>query len=674
MKSWALLCAKLGRKSNMKEFFQAFGTAFINDVLNQVSHTPDWQQARRSFQSALRREEDIRHARKSEYERQNHRIRNEINIDATEELIQRRRSELSDMKTRKHHLQSELARISYEITQMKSQDAALRQKSMSMYWEVQGSIADYEQTLTMKPSWFHIFQHHEWKQRLQEKNQRLFLKQQEYEYYWHASQQCNEAEIKPREEYQSQLSQRLWEVNTSIDSLSNELGKLETQFHAMRITLDRRIGDLLSQEGSPFKAPYIDREWNEARTRVFLEALALHQALIEANHKQIWTNLNNLCKHVDNRNGTTNADMLMQIWRTFFLVVPVVSTTFASVSRMFGSLNNGVRDSDAQRFGLALIDEAGQAQPQFAAGLLQRVRYCVAVGDPAQLEPVDTVPPQVRRLLAHTFQIRIGRESSNVQECMDYQTPWGQMTNTTGSDEDRQWIGIPLIVHRRCHKPMFDICNDMAYEGRMRSAVPESAASGSNASPASRLPASHWYDVTDDSLSPESAGATDSGTKDQWRQAEGDQLRKLLSKLLASGIGPQDILVISPFRAVARQINDIYKKVLEQLTGAESVDELADSHSGTVHISQGREADIVILVLGSQPGNAGAGSRRWVNSKPNLLNVAVSRAKRRLYVIGNFKDWTADERMRYSRQLGDRLHRWSQNHSQDQPQNHSDNC
>jgi superfamily I DNA and/or RNA helicase len=56
-----------------------------------------------------------------------------------------------------------------------------------------------------------------------------------------------------------------------------------------------------------------------------------------------------------------------------------------------------------------------------------------------------------------------------------------------------------------------------------------------------------------------------------------------------------------------------------------------------VHRVQGREADVVILVLGSAANAARA--RRWAAEKPNLLNVAVSRARRRFYVIGDRSHW-----------------------------------
>ena len=48
---------------------------------------------------------------------------------------------------------------------------------------------------------------------------------------------------------------------------------------------------------------------------------------------------------------------------------------------------------------------------------------------------------------------------------------------------------------------------------------------------------------------------------------------------------------------------------------------------------------MVFMVLVNKAGKRGEGSRSWVNGSPNLLNVAVSRAKCRVYVVGNLADW-----------------------------------
>jgi len=62
----------------------------------------------------------------------------------------------------------------------------------------------------------------------------------------------------------------------------------------------------------------------------------------------------------------------------------------------------------------------------------------------------------------------------------------------------------------------------------------------------------------------------------------------------------------------------------------------------------------VLMVLGAD--HAHANSASWASSKPNLLNVATTRAKRGFYVIGDQSLWGGKP---YFRTARDRLRRMS---------------
>ncbi|WP_339151186.1 AAA domain-containing protein (plasmid) [Rhizobium sp. T1470] len=68
-------------------------------------------------------------------------------------------------------------------------------------------------------------------------------------------------------------------------------------------------------------------------------------------------------------------------------------------------------------------------------------------------------------------------------------------------------------------------------------------------------------------------------------------------------------------------------------------DQWPQDRVGTIHTFQGREADTVILLLGA-PNSAQHRARQWAASSPNIINVAVSRAKQNLYVVGSKTAWS----------------------------------
>ncbi len=159
-------------------------------------------------------------------------------------------------------------------------------------------------------------------------------------------------------------------------------------------------------------------------------------------------------------------------WQTFFLVVPVASTTFASLDKLFVGLGR-------ESLGWLFVDEAGQAPPQYAVGALWRARRAVIVGDPLQLKPVVTLPWGGQRALLSEFGVdeQWAPSRTSVQQVADRLAEHGTTLPGPASDEP-VWVGTPLRVHRRCDRPMFVISNQIAYDGLMVFGTPDRPAFG----------------------------------------------------------------------------------------------------------------------------------------------------------------------------------------------------
>ncbi len=317
------------------------------------------------------------------------------------------------------------------------------------------------------------------------------------------------------------------------------------------------------------------------------------------------------------------ATMPIHWWQTLFMIVPVISTTFASIGRMFHGVKN-------EELGWLMIDEAGQAPPQQAVGAIWRAKRVLVVGDPLQIEPVFTTPqPLVERLCLDVLQEHAKDWNPgmlSVQQVADRVNSWGCELHVMNRSI---WIGIPLWVHRRCIEPMFSLSNKMAYDNRMIHGVDTDKIVSQSIN---NVIHNHWL-----------ASTGDQGEK-QYRDSHGNDFLILLDRLLAENVQLNSIYVITPFKAVKTGILQLVEqrsiKVWRQHTPLIKQQEINDWKSkciGTVHTFQGKENDIVIFVLGCDENSDGGA--KWAASKPNLLNVALTRAKKNIFVIGNPNVW-----------------------------------
>ena len=352
-----------------------------------------------------------------------------------------------------------------------------------------------------------------------------------------------------------------------------------------------------TDEQRELSAPWLHERWRKAREDVFIAALDVHRAFIENNPVKMAANIGLAMDWLKGRKLTEKqAGLALD---SLSLVVPVISSTFASMPRMF-------RDTGQEAIGWLLIDEAGQAQPQHAIGAIWRAKRTVLVGDPKQLEPVSGIPSTVEGALGKHYKIPScwwpGKVSAQIlaDQTMDVGT------YLPDPESEQIWVGCPLRVHRRCDDPMFSISNHIAYDGLMVHGKKPGLVD---------FPESGWLDVK---------GRTCEGN---WVVEEGAAVEKLLLALRHQySLTPDDVFLISPFKDCAKQLNRIAKRLGFRM-----------DRTGTVHKTQGKEATVVILVLGGNIKSQGA--KAWAAEKPNLLNVAVSRAKQRIYVIGERALW-----------------------------------
>lgn len=382
----------------------------------------------------------------------------------------------------------------------------------------------------------------------------------------------------------------------------------------------------LSEPEQQIASLWVDPGFERLRSELFLAALKLHELVLRSNLLSLRTTFITIKRALSGQ-IQLKPGQLRRIWDTLFLISPVVSTSLASVRRL---------PRETGWIGHLLIDEAGQATPQSVIPALNRAEKAVIIGDPLQIEPVFTVPaPVVERLRRdHDVERRFSPVFSSAQSVADSTMEIGawvprkiepdkSLEDDQASPGERVWTGLPLRVHRRCIEPMFSIANDIAYGGQMVQGTPEPTlftdiAGGRGAS--------DWLDIR-------GASAQNKVIPEEMKalRHEIERFRQAWPQRHGSDAS---VFVISPFAAVAQACDQVVSEVL----GSKG---WLRCPAGTVHRFQGREADIVFLVLGSAPGAAGARSRAWAAQSANLLNVALTRARMRIHVIGSFDDWSA---------------------------------
>jgi len=295
------------------------------------------------------------------------------------------------------------------------------------------------------------------------------------------------------------------------------------------------------------------------------------------------------------------------VFRRYYQIFPQI-TSILSCWAVTSLSARGRVPFDPNFFDLLVIDEASQCDIASALPLLYRARRAVVLGDPNQLRHISTLS---------TFQDQQLLSKHGLLE--DY-LGWAYSTGSLfdlASSLCRSKDIVALRDHHRSHADIIEFSNETFYEGRLRVATNYDRLRR----PRLDEPAVRWFDVKGRAVRPGSGGAVN--------EMEARSVVKEVERLFKQGYRGS-IGVVSPFRAQANRIRDLVYQNDNLTARIGDMDFLAD----TVHRFQGDERDVMVFSPVVSP-DISDGALRFLRSTPNLFNVAITRARAALIVVGD---------------------------------------
>lgn len=250
-------------------------------------------------------------------------------------------------------------------------------------------------------------------------------------------------------------------------------------------------------------------------------------------------------------------------------------------------------------FDIVVIDEASQCDITSAIPLILRAKQLVVIGDPMQLKHITKVQTYEEKFILNTLEIRQNLDFVNkslYDYCYDL------------SIESRSQ-SVLLKEHFRCHPQIIGYSNKSFYGPKMGQELD--------------------IKTTDSQFELKPNGLIWKNTNGLHSPNHNTNVTEIESAVklaidLANTYPSITIGITTPFSDQAKAINNLIPK-----------NYLTTVKADTVHRFQGEEKDIMILSL-VVTSNSPSHKANWINNMvPYLINVAVTRAKNTLYIIGN---------------------------------------
>lgn len=313
--------------------------------------------------------------------------------------------------------------------------------------------------------------------------------------------------------------------------------------------------------------------------------LTITEKLNRADQKVLFAAINML---KNNAYSLNSSDSLNQA-KDMLAIFNIVATKTLSVRNAF--------PLTPELFDILIFDEASQCDFISALPLLFRAKRIIIIGDPFQLKHITSIKPHEERYIKRKLELT-ENISHVTQSLFDYCEQFSSICNIRHN--------VFLAKHYRCHKDIIGYSSKEFYEKRAGQALQVLT------NDAEKTHGVFWENVNTGMHNNE----------ENTNSAEVTKIKSLVENYLANT--KYSIGVTTPFRGQA----DAIKKVIEPS---------ARVQIGTVHAFQGAEQDVMILSLVCT-SNSSPHKVEWINqSVPYLLNVAVTRAKNILHIVGDLE-------------------------------------
>lgn len=339
----------------------------------------------------------------------------------------------------------------------------------------------------------------------------------------------------------------------------------------------------------------------------------------------------------EKQKGKTFKNILDDMYHRIAMISPCMVMTFFMLPKQFWAYDGNDKKNYfmCNYIDLLVVDEAGQTSPEIAAASFSLAKKAVIVGDEEQIPPVWGTARALDIAMAISNGViankgEYGMLEENGLNCS--QSSIMKMA-ALSCEFNKYKRGLFLSEHRRCYNEIITYCNKLVYEGELEPKRGSFYAAEYNEL-RGLLPVMGFRQVT--TAKSEKYG----GSRRNREEAEAIimWLQKKYEKILLcysdkDGIEERGVLgIITPFKSQSFLIKNLIKRRLPEYSKFIDV--------GTVHTFQGAERKVILFssVYGSEDGCY------FINRAPDLMNVAVSRAKDSFLVFGDKECLTGGEK------------------------------